>query len=173
MRKSHREHFSAAVLQKADIEKGGVIVSISWGRSEAHQRHVDDAEQRLERRRRKEQQRSEEQTAIDQLRAELRQEIANLRAEMQQVHDIAIEATGEALGEYGNKICDHLEKMFKELQRDVSGEVARKFGEAMGRIDALTSGAPSRSRPTKDFRFANEADAVDLPNPLVRKTTMN
>jgi DNA anti-recombination protein RmuC len=145
----------------------------SWGRSEAHQRWADEAEQKLEeQRRREEQQRSEEQTAVDQLRAELRQEIANLRAEMEQVHHIASEATGEALGEYGNKICDHLEKMLKELQRDVSSEVARKFGEAMGRIDALT-GAPSRSQPAKEFRFASESDGVEPPSPVVRKTTMN
>jgi hypothetical protein len=63
--------------------------------------------------------------------------------------------------------------MLKELQRDVSSEVARKFGEVMGRVDALASGAPSRPRPTKKFRFANETDAADLPNPLVRKTTIN
>jgi hypothetical protein len=33
----------------------------------------------------------------------------------------------------------------------------------------------NRPRPTKDFRFANETDdgVVDLPNPLVYKTTMN
>jgi hypothetical protein len=86
----------------------------SWGRSEAHQRHVDDAERELERHRRREERRLrrlEEQGTVEALRAEMQQEIASLRAEMQQAHDIASEAAGEALGEYGNKICDHLEKI--------------------------------------------------------------
>jgi hypothetical protein len=101
-------------------------------------------------------------------------EITNLRHEVHRLHELQM-ATGEALGVYGGKICAHLEKAIRELQDEVFSKVARKFGEAMGRLDALVSGVPSRSQSTKDFRFANETDdgVVDLPNPLVYKKTMN
>jgi hypothetical protein len=95
-------------------------------------------------------------------------EITNLRHEVHRLHELQMAATGEALGVYGDKICAHLEKAIRELQDKVFSEVARKFGEASGRLDALVSGVPSRSQSTKDFRFANERvdDVVDLPNPL-------
>jgi hypothetical protein len=114
----------------------------------------------------REQQQREEQNAVAQLRAEVQQEVANLRAEMQQLHEVHIEVTGTTLGEYGDKIYDHFQKAIRELHNDVFSEIAQKFGEAMGRLDALVSGAPSRS---KGFKFANEPDddnVADLPNPL-------
>ena len=98
----------------------------------------------------------------------MQQEIANLRAEMLQLHEVQIEATGTALGEYGDKIYDHFQKAIRELHNDVFSEIARKFGEAMGRLDALVPGTPSRPRPTKDFKFSHERDdddVSDLPNP--------
>ena len=94
-----------------------------------------------------------------QLRAELQQEIANLRAEMLQLHEVQIEATGTTLGEYGGKIYDHFQKAIRELQSEVFSEIARKFGEAMGRLDAVALDARSRS---KRYEFANERDDGDV-----------
>jgi hypothetical protein len=121
----------------------------------------DEAERRVAE---AERQRHEESDTVAGRRADMQHEIANLRAEVHRLHELQIAAGGEALGVYGDKICGHLEKAIQELQSEVFSEVARKFGEAMGRLDALVSGAPSRS---KEFRFANEDDSVtDLPNPL-------
>jgi hypothetical protein len=111
----------------------------------------------------------EEQTAVEQLRGEMQQEITNLRAEVHQLHETALEATGTALGEYGDRIVNHAEKMIKEIQNMLSVTIERHYGELMGRIDALMPGAPSRA---KEFKFAGERDAdsdpIDLPNPLRR-----
>jgi len=121
----------------------------------AHQRRTEERERRQH----------EEQNAVEQLRAEVQREIAHLRTEVHQLHEIALEAVGGALGEYGDKIVDHAEKRIKEFQLATE----RRYGELMGRIDALISGAPSRA---KDFKFTNERDAdsdpIDLPNPLRR-----
>src|SRR5262245_24751910 len=117
-----------------------------------------------------ERQQHEQQCVIDQLRAEMHREISGLRDEMYKLHEDANEAAGTVIGDYSNRVRDVMHEAIKELKT----EVAQKFGELMGRLDAL-SGAPSRSQSTKDFRFANERsdDVVDLPNPLVRKVTVN
>jgi hypothetical protein len=136
---------------------------MTWGRSEAEQQWVDDAErQEEERAAAKRELRRLDPTVVDQLRAELQREIAALRSEMAEQKELIFDAVGQALGEISNKICDRFEASINKLE----GDVRRSFGEAMGRIDALGSGAPLRS--TKDFRFANERanDVVDLPNPL-------
>src|SRR5262245_7341922 len=112
----------------------------------------------------RERQQSEQQCVIDQLRAEMRREIGGLRDEMYKLHEDANEAAGTVIGDYSNRVRDVMHEAIKELKT----EVARKFGELMGRIDAL-SGAPSRPRPTKDFRFSHERDdddVSDLPNPV-------
>jgi hypothetical protein len=148
-------------------------MSSSWGRSEADQRAIDEAEQKLERRTEERERRHHavEPSEIDVLRAELQQEVANLRAEVNTLHEVAREATGSALGEYGDKIIDRAEKMIKDAQIELS----QKFGELRGYLDGvLSAGAQSRpQQPTKEFKFANEADAVDLPNPLLHKTIIN
>ena len=149
---------------------------MNWGRTEAQQRWFDEAERQEEERARcrrelkREEQRAREQHSIDQLRAEVQREIAALRSEMTQQGNLMLEAAGQALGEISNKILDRVEGTVNKLESDLR----RQFGEAMGRIDAL-AGAPTRSQSTKDFRFANETHdgVVDLPNPLVYKTTMN
>ena len=106
-----------------------------------------------------ERQQSEQQCVVDQLRAEMRREIGALRDEMLGLHEAATEASGEVIGDYSNRVRDVMHEAIKELKT----EVAQKFGELMGRIDAL-SGAPSRA---KSFKFANEDDNVaHLPNPL-------
>ena len=126
--------------------------------------------------------RTEELAMIDQIRVEMQREIANLRAELhrgiaaqrQQEREFMLEVTGTAIGEFSNKEMDLVEKAIKEIREMLSLAIERRFGEVMGRIDAIAPDARSRARPTKDFRFANEDNGpVDLPNPLVRKVTMN
>ena len=148
-------------------------MSRSWGDpNDPVRKWAADAERAEEVRRaaKRELRRGDEHNDVAYLRADMKHEIASLRAEM----EVQFEATGTALGQYGEKLCDHLEKAIRELENKVFNEISRKFGEAMGRLEAL-AGAPTRSQSTKDFRFANERadDVVDLPNPLVRKVTVN
>ena len=153
-------------------------MSAGWGDpNDPVRKWKEDADRAEEERRmaQRELRRSRDYDTVAHLRADMEHEITNLRHEVHRLHELQMAATGEALGVYGDKICAHLEKAIRELQDKVFSEVARKFGEAMGRLDALVSGVPSRSQSTKDFRFANERvdDVVDLPNPLVRKVTVN
>jgi hypothetical protein len=112
----------------------------------------------------RERQRCEELDAVAGLRAEMREEIANLRAEVYRLHEVAIEATGEGIGVYADKVIDRAEAMIREIRDLLTVAIERRFGELMGRMDALASGASPRS---KGFKFANEDDNVaDLPNPL-------
>jgi hypothetical protein len=144
---------------------------MTWGRTPEQQKWVDEANAAEEARARcKRETKLEERARDDLLRAELQREIATLRAEMTQQSNLMLEAAGQALGDISNKILDRVEGMVNRIESDLR----RRFGEAMGRIDAI-AGAPTRSQSTKDFRFANERsdDVVDLPNPLVRKVTVN
>jgi DNA anti-recombination protein RmuC len=153
---------------------------MNWGRTEAQQRWFDEAERQEEERAhcrrelKREEQRAREQHSIDQLRAEVQREIAALRSEMTQQGNLMLEAAGQALGEISNKILDRVEGTVDKIESELRILTERRFGEAMGRLDAILPDRP-RPRPTKDFRFANETDdgVVDLPNPLVYKTTMN
>lgn|SRR5262249_9446995 len=126
----------------------------------AHQRQAEEREQ---------QQRAER-NEVEALRVEMWGELTRLRDEMVQQHEVALEATGEAIGEFSNKTVDYVEKMIKEIQNELFVLVERRFGELMGRLDAIVPDTRSRSRSTKDFKFSNERsdddDAIDLPNPL-------
>src|SRR5262249_36141268 len=125
-------------------------------------RWFDEADAAEEERRaaKRELRRGEGGNTVAHLRADMQHEIANLRVEMQHQREFFLDAVGQALGEISNKMCDRFEASIDKLE----GDVRRKFGEAMGRLDAL-SGASPRST---NFRFANERDddVVDLPNPL-------
>ena len=145
------------------------------GRTDAQQKWVDEANAADEERARcKRELKLEESARDDQLRAELQREIATLRAEMVQQSNLMLEAAGQALGDISNKILDRVEGTVDKIESELRILTERRFGEAMGRLDAILPDRP-RPRPTKDFRFANETDdgVVDLPNPLVYKTTMN
>ena len=122
---------------------------------------------------RRELRQSQEHDTVAHLRADMEHELRNLRVEMHQQRELVLEAAGQALGELSNKLLDRVEKMVDKIESELRIH-ERRFGEAMGRLDAL-AGAPTRSQSTKDFRFANERsdDVVDLPNPLVRKVTVN
>jgi len=148
---------------------------MNWGRTDAQQKWVDEANAADEERARcKRELKLEESARDDQLRAELQREIATLRAEMVQQSNLMLEAAGQALGDISNKILDRVEGTVDKIESELRILTERRFGEAMGRLDAILPDRP-RPRPTKDFRFANETDdgVVDLPNPLVYKTTMN
>jgi hypothetical protein len=89
-------------------------------------------------------------------------------------HEAALEAAGETIGEYSNKVVDYTEKAFKQFQTELWATIGRQYGELQGRLDAVLPDARSRS---KDFKFVGERDAdsepVDLPNPLSRRRGMN
>jgi hypothetical protein len=115
----------------------------------------------------REQQQRKKETTADQLRAE----IAALRAEMYKLHEVVIEATGDALGTHGDKIIDLAEKFVKDNQR----EFERSFAELRSRLDNVLPEVRA-ARTSKDFKFAsesNDTEIIDMPSPLVRKVTVN
>jgi len=131
---------------------------------------VEQREQELARPKRV-RQREERSASIEDLRAELQQEVASLRNALSAQHECQIAATGEALGDWGDKIVAHAEKLVGEVQRELFGLVERRFGELMGRLDGFLP-----ERPRRDFKFASERDdgPLDLPNPLTpRRRVLN
>jgi hypothetical protein len=115
-------------------------------------------------------QRQEKQSVVEQLRAE----IAALRSEMYQLHEVMIEATGEAVGQYGDKLLDRSEEFVKNMQREFLMLTEKQFAELKARLDMLPKAQARTSN--KDFKFASEStdvDIIDMPSPLVRKVTMN
>jgi hypothetical protein len=109
----------------------------------------------------------EQRDAVDRLRAEMQRELSELRSEMCRRAEMQLEAVGEAIGDYSDKTVDHVEKLIKQVEGQLWIAIERRFGELMGRIDAILPDA--RPRSTKDFKFNNERDdVVDLPNPLRR-----
>jgi gas vesicle protein len=124
-----------------------------------------DAEVARARRQRQREERREQYSAIDELRAELRTEIAAVQDDVAARYETLIKAAGQALGDTVSDMHDAI----KKVQDELFGLVERRFGELIGRIDAIVPGEHSRS---KDFKFAGERDAgsdpVDLPNPLRR-----
>jgi hypothetical protein len=110
-------------------------------------------------------QRRAEQTEVERLRAEMRNEFAQLRAEIEQHREQQVEIIGTAIGEYGNKILDDAERFTRNMQREL---VETRFAQLQARIS--DAGAAPRS---KEFRFANEPEPVDLPSGFLRKTTVN
>jgi hypothetical protein len=147
----------------------------SWGRTEEQQRWFADAEQREDERRaaKRELRRNEERNTVAALRSEMQAELASLRAEMTAQKQLLLDATGQALGEISSKTLDLAERTIRDLQRELTTSISRNYGELLGRLDALAPG--TRERSTKDFKFSNERDdgIIDMPNPIVRKTTFN
>jgi hypothetical protein len=71
------------------------------------------------------------------------------------------EATGGAIGMMRDEIAAVIKAKMKEIGDEFTA-VARKVAELAGRLDALV---PMEARG-RSFKFVNEPDAVDLPNPL-------
>jgi len=123
--------------------------------------------------------RQAEPSEVERLRAEMQQEIAAVRAEMVERHEAALEAAGAVIGEYSDKTFDLAERTIKEVRDLLTVTVERRFGELMGRIDAMLPDHRSRSRSEKRFEFASEKDDSDLlndlpsPGEIVRKTRIN
>jgi hypothetical protein len=135
-------------------------------RDDAERQEREFAQARRERERKE---RQKEQTAVDRLWVEMRRELASIRSELDRRFDVQVEAVGEAIGEYSDKVVDHVEKTIRQVESQLWVAIERRFGELMGRLDAILPDARPRSQPTKDFKFSNERDddhVVDLPNPL-------
>jgi hypothetical protein len=116
------------------------------------------------RREREEQRERDKNSAIAQLRVEMRVALADLRDR----HEVQSEAVGQAMGEMTDQLIERFEKALKKVENDCLIALERRYGEVMGRLDAIAGGEPrARSQP-KDFKFVNEPrdDIVDLPNPL-------
>src|SRR5260221_5066458 len=99
----------------------------------------------------------------------MQRELEAVRAEMHHLHEVALEASGTTIGEYADKVSAIAEKSIKEVQRELSVLVERRFGEIMGRLDFLAGGS---SRP-KDFKFANEPGGDDTAPDLSKRQGMN
>jgi hypothetical protein len=118
-----------------------------------------------------EEQRERDENAVTRLRAEMQAELAAVR----QQFELQGEAVGQALGEVSDQIIERTTQALKKAESELWVAIERRFGELLGRIDAIAAGEPrARSQP-KDFRFSNEPREVtdDLPSPLLRKTTVN
>jgi hypothetical protein len=144
------------------------MTSLTRWREKVEQQEEDFAKARRERE--LEEQRERDENAVEVLRREMQAELSAIQTRLDAIGD----ATGEALAEYSDKTFEHVENVIRKTQSEMFVLVERRFGELMGRIDAFLSERP-RPQPAKDFRFANEPrdDVVDLPNPLLRKTTVN
>jgi DNA repair exonuclease SbcCD ATPase subunit len=93
---------------------------------------------------------------------ELRREIEALRADIAARH----EGVGQALGAIRGQAIDHARDAVKEVENRLLGVVERRFGELLGRLDALEP----QERRAKDFKFANEkvdAGPIDSSAPCV------
>jgi hypothetical protein len=135
---------------------------------------ADREEARTERRRAEEraQRRQQERQATTE---QLRTEMAALRAEMHGLHAAMIEATGQAVAEFSDQTLKNATTAVRDIQRELLSLVEQRFAELKACFDRVLSEARAQTRP-KDFKFSSErgdGDVVDLPNPLIRKFTVN
>jgi hypothetical protein len=135
---------------------------------EQYRREAAEQEEQFARarrqREREERRMRDKNSAVAQLRAEMQVALADLRHK----HETLTEAVGQAMGEMSDQTIERFEQLIKKNQSEMFVLVERRFGELMGRVDAIAGGEPrARSQP-KDFRFANEPrdEIADLPNPL-------
>jgi len=149
---------------------------MSWGRTAEQQRWIDEADAAEE-----ERARGKREPRAEERRKKTAGYIAALedrvRALEETVTGFNSLASGAAeFADAATKRLAAIEGLLDALERKLFVSIERRFGEAMGRLDAISPDARSRS---KDYKFANERDdggPVDLPNPLtplVRKVTMN
>jgi hypothetical protein len=118
---------------------------------------------RARRERAEEEQRQRDENAVNQVRAEMQAELAAVH----QQFEVHIEAVGQALGEVSDQTVERFERTIKEVEQRLWVALERRFGELLGRLDAIAAGEP-RARAQPNFRFSNEPrdEVVDLPNPL-------
>jgi hypothetical protein len=139
-------------------------------------RQARDEDERARRRKAADQERED---AVQQLRAEMQQELAAIRAEMHELHEAALEAAGEVIGQYSDKTFNLAEKAITEMRDMLTTASARQYGELMGRLDAMLPEHRSRARSEKRFEFASEKDGGDLlndlpsPGEIIHKTRVN
>jgi hypothetical protein len=132
-----------------------------WKREAEEQAEITERTRRVEEaeRRRREEQQAQQQDTVAELRTELTKEVADLRDELKVSRETIIDVTGEAMEKLANKIFDDVDQKILAVETKLFDYAAQRFGELMGRIDAIL---PER-RSFK--RFANESIADDeLPN---------
>ena len=132
-----------------------------WKREAEEQAEVAERVRRVEEseRRRREERQAQQQDTVAELRTELTKEVADLRDEVKVSRECILDVTCEALEKLANKIFDEVDQKILAVETKLFDYAAKRFGELMGRIDAIL---PER-RSFK--RFANESIADDeLPN---------
>jgi hypothetical protein len=135
---------------------------------EQYRREAAEQEERVARarrqREREERRERHESNAVAQLRAEMQVALADVRHK----YEVQTEAVGQAMGEMSDQTIERVEQLVKKTQSEMFVLVERRFGELMGRIDAIAVGEPRARAQPKDFKFVNEArdEILDLPNPL-------
>jgi hypothetical protein len=122
------------------------------------------------RERAEEEQRQRDENAVEVLRREMQAELAELRRQA----EVHIEAVGQALGEMSDQTVERFDKAIKKVECELWRAIEQRFGHLLGRLDAIAAGEP-RARAQPNFRFSNEPrdEITDLPDPLLRKTTVN
>ena len=97
----------------------------------------------------------------------LRSELQALRAEMDRRSDMHFDVVGQAIGEYLNRIFDHVDGRVKGVEHELYSLIEQRFAAleakiAQARADVLAADG----KPRKDFRFASEKTAEGDGEPL-------
>ena len=115
----------------------------------------------------------------------LRHEIADLRHELANVQARLAERDKDFIGiadtisgivdKLPNWVDTAIEARVKRSEAEMCGKIAEKFGELLGRLEALD---PTLTRAKGEFKFANERERDDnaiteLPNPLPPRCAIN
>ena len=130
-----------------------------WQREAAEQEEVAERTRRVEEAERRRREERQAQDTVEAVRTELMNEVAGLRDELKISRECITDATSEVIERIANKIFDEVDQKILAVETKLFDYAAKRFGELMGRIDAIL---PER-RSFK--RFANESIADDeLPN---------
>jgi len=124
--------------------------------------------------RKREREQEREHSEVEALRTELRQAVADLHSELERRDAVTTEAVGTAIGEHGDKIIDRAEQFVRDIQREFLSLVEKRLAELAVRFDSVLPEV--RARVDRNFKFSSErddGDVIDMPSPLVRKTTIN
>src|SRR6516164_1989428 len=125
------------------MSEGNVMRSMEQYRREAAEQEEAFAKARRQREREERRERDKN-SAVELLRAEMQVELSVIQSRI----DAIGEATGEALAEYSDKAFEHIDNVIKKTQSELFVLVERRFGEIMGRIDAIAGGeSRARSQP--------------------------
>ena len=110
--------------------------------------------------------------------ADLRHELATVRAHIAEREQDLISVADTISGivdKLPNWVDTAIEARVKRSEAEMCGKIAEKFGELLGRLEALD---PTLTRAKGEFKFANERERDDneiteLPNPLLPRRAIN